>query len=106
MKITMVTGYDCSRNNQSFEAKKFRIPVDVIAKPEGMPWCYKYSLPGKWVREYDNPEAEAIYKKAQKVKDIDEKIALYKQMGHYELKNISLKERLIGLYNRICLKFL
>jgi len=102
MKVQSVTNYGYPANLQSFESNKFRLPVELVTKPEGCTWSSVMKLPGKWVREYDNPEAGTIYKKAQQAKSLEEKLDLYKQMGHYELKKQSLKERLIGLYDRIC----
>ena len=106
MKVQSVLNQEYSRKNLNFGAKKFRLPIDVITKQAGFDWYSEYSLGGKWVREYDNPNAESIYKKAQKVKNVDEKLTLLKQMGDYQLKNISLKERLIDLYDRLCSKLL
>lgn len=106
MKVASITKYEYTKNHQSFGANKFRLPIDVVTKSEGFPWFSAIKLPGKWIREYDNPEAEVIYQKAQKAKTFNEKIDLYSQMGSYKLKKLTLKERLIGLYDEIRSKFL
>ncbi len=79
-------------SNQAFTAKKFRLPVgDVVYTVNGrILWSRKsYS-----VKEYSNPNAEQLYKGAQKTKNISDKARLFAQMGHYEIVNMSAKEKI------------
>lgn len=75
-------------NNQIFEAKKFRLPIKTIdySHPELM----KYAKVTKNVcmyKEFSNPNAENLYKLAEKTNDIKEKIRLYQEMGDYTIIN-------------------
>lgn len=87
-------------NAQNFGAKKFRLPVKSMMVGDidtGLFAYKKVSL----VKEYENPNAEALYKQAQKAKNLKEKIRLFDEMGEYRLIDTSLKAKLEKLYNEI-----
>ena len=105
MNIQPVSSYNLNVKG-SANVKNFRIPLGDIdytdIKLLGL--VPSTIVKTTMMKEYDNPNAESIYKKAQKVKNVDEKLTLLKQMGDYQLKNISLK---VGLYDTTianCLK--
>lgn len=78
--------------NQSFEGKKFRLPIhDFVYAVDGIPLWSKKSC---CVKEYSNPDAKKLYKKAQKADTFKEAAELYEQMGHYEIKKMNLIERI------------
>ena len=84
-------------NNLSFSSKKFRLPINNIEyNIDGRPlWSKKANS----VKEYSNPKAEELYKKAQKSNDIGEIAKLYQEMGHYELKEMNFIERVKNFFN-------
>ena len=93
--ILPVTDYNI-KNNQYFtaKAKKFRLPVQsYIYTIDGIPILSRRC---NAVREYSNPNAEELYKKAKKAKDLKEQARLYQEMGHYELVDMDLRERIFS----------
>ena len=97
--ILPVTDYNI-KNNQYFtaKAKKFRLPVQsYIYTIDGIPiWSRRCNA----VKEFSNPNAEQLYKQAKKTKDIKEKARLYSEMGHYELIDMDLRERVSAFLQR------
>ena len=93
-------------NNQTFEAKKFRLIVDDQIYTRVGTMMTNFKTTGKYVREFSNPKAEELYKKAQQTRDMEEKIQLYDQMGHYELKRLNIKERLHNTINKLLMDYL
>ena len=79
-------------NKQQFTAEKFRVPVKEIVYTIGgiRLWTKKCNL----VREYSNPNAEQLYKQAKQTHDFREKARLYSEMGHYELVDMTLREKI------------
>ncbi len=86
-------------NNQSFESKNFRLPINnFIYTIDGRPlWSKKANA----VREYSNPKAKELYEKAQKSHDIKEIINLYNEMGHYELKEMNFGEQIKSFFKAL-----
>ena len=79
-------------DNQTFCSKKFRLPIkDFVYAMDGIPIFSKKSYS---VKEYSNPKAKELYKKAQRADTFKESAELYKQMGHYEIKKMNLIERI------------
>ena len=97
--------YISSISNRMFEAKKFRVPIELVDYDRiGTELVNFRKYSGRWVREYPNPNAEEIYKQAQKEKDLNKKMQLLSSMGHYELKDISLKAKIIEWFNKKIVK--
>ena len=84
-------------NNLSFCSKKFRLPINNIEyNIDGRPlWSKKANS----VKEYSNPKAKELYKKAQKSSDIREIAKLYEEMGHYEIKEMSFMEKIKSFFS-------
>ena len=75
----------CSIPSQNFQARKFRLPVKTVE------WAHPgFSATEKvnWVKEFSNPKAEELYKKAMETSDLQEKMKLLDQMGEYRLFDI------------------
>lgn len=88
-------------NNQYFTAKtkKFRLPVQsYIYTIDGIPlWSKRCNA----IKEFSNPDAEELYKKAKKTKDLKEQARLYDEMGHYELVDMNLREKFVSLFRAL-----
>ena len=92
-------------DNTNFGARKFRVPVKVERYERGRNNSIDIrTVSGRWVEEYSNPDAEELFMQAQKTDSISEKLNLLRQMGHPELKDISLQARLKGWYEDKVLK--
>ena len=93
-------------SNQSFEAKPFRIIADsAIYSHIGTSFVH-FKKPSKYVMEYKNPRAKELYEKAKATRNISEKVALYEQMGHYELKSLNLSEIIREKFNKFIMDYL
>ena len=68
----------------TFEAKKFRLKMNSIEYIDPNSG-HSFSAHMFWAREYSNPNAEMLYKRANATKDIKEKAKLYNEMGHYQM---------------------
>lgn len=68
----------------TFEAKKFRLKMNSIEHIDPNSG-HSFSAHMFWAREYSNPNAEMLYKRANATKDIKEKAKLYSEMGHYQM---------------------
>ena len=88
------------------KVKPFRIISESLTYTHFGTSLVNFRKPAKYVMEYNNPKAEELYKKAQATKNIYEKVALYEQMGHYELKSLSIKERLQDSFKKFLAKCL
>ena len=77
-----------SIDNQSFESKKFRLIIGDQMYAHVGTTMTNFKTFGRYVQEYSNPKAEELYKQAKKTSNIKEKVRLYDEMGHYELKNL------------------
>ena len=89
-------------NNQTFKARKLRIPVNKMILNVSECWLIpddKLIVKGNWSKIYENPNARTLYKQARKTKDSKEKISLYAEMGHYDL--VSYGQGLIGWFKRL-----
>ena len=84
----------CSIPSQNFQARKFRLPVKAVemAHP-GFSATEKVN----WVKEFSNPKAEDLYKKAMETSDLKEKMRLFEQMGEYRVFDIE-KEVIIDSF--------
>ena len=84
----------CSIPSQNFQARKFRLPVKAVemAQP-GFSATEKVN----WVKEFSNPKAEVLYKKAMETSDLKEKMRLFEQMGEYRVFDIE-KEVIIDSF--------
>ena len=73
-------------SNQSFEAKRLRLVVKKLdlTNPDLMQYG-RQTKRVNLVKEYVNPRAEELYKKAMQTNNIKEKTKLFSQMGDYEL---------------------
>ena len=78
-------------SSQTFLANKFRLPVKTIQTKWG-------DIPVDCIKEFDNPQAEELYKKAQQNNNLKEKVALLSQMGDYTIIDNSLEKQL----KRVC----
>ena len=85
MRINQIT-------NQKFEAKNFRQAVSNKLYVRVGTKMTSFKTKGKYVKEYSNPHAEELYKKAKQTKDYNERIRLLDQMGDYELIDLNIKE--------------
>ena len=77
-----------SINNQNFEAKRFRLKVTKLDLTN--PELIQYGRQEKrvnLVKEYTNPNAEILYRKAMRTKNVVEKAHLFTKMGDFELYN-------------------
>jgi len=84
-------------DNQSFESKKFRLPInDIVYTVGGIPLWSKKS---HCVKEYSNPNAKQLYEKAKQTHDIKEMTKLYSAMGHYEIKEMNFVEKIKSFFN-------
>lgn len=81
-------------SNQTFEAKKFRLPIKNLQTK----WGY---IPVDCVKEFDNPQAEELYKKAQQTSNLKEKVALLLQMGDYKIIDNSLEKQINKFLKRM-----
>lgn len=81
-------------SSQTFEAKKFRLPVKIIQTKWG-------DIPVDCIKEFDNPQAEELYKKAQQNSNLKEKVALLSQMGDYKIIDNSLEKRINKFLKRV-----
>ena len=89
--IIPITDYRVN-NSSSFMAKRFRIPIrNIVYSLHGMTLFSKKS---NAVKEYSNPCAAELYSLAQQSKDINEKVRLYSDMGHYEIVSMAAKEKI------------
>jgi len=79
---------------QTFEAKKFRLPVNYLETEWG-------KLPVDCAKEFDNPAAEDLYNKAQKTKDLKEKINLLSQMGDYKLVDGNAEKTIKSFFEKL-----
>ncbi len=84
-------------DNQPFESKKFRLPINnMVYTIDGIPiWSKKAHC----VKEFSNPNAKELYKKAQSAKDIKEMTKFYTEMGHYEIKEMNFIEKFKSFFN-------
>ncbi|MCR5266154.1 MAG: hypothetical protein K6E29_06125 [Cyanobacteria bacterium RUI128] len=87
-------------NNQSFGIKKFRLPIKSITYGEPHA-SYTVKTSENIVREYPNPMAAALYKKANEAESTEEKIRLFDSMGHYRIRNLDAERRLDNILNRL-----
>ena len=87
-------------NNQKFEAKKFRLPIKTVdlTNPELIA-LGKQEIKVNWYKVFENPNAGALYKQAQKTKDWQEKVKLLAEMGHYEI--VEYGTGLIGWFRKL-----
>ena len=93
--ILPIQGY----SNQSFTAKKFRLPIEGITLSlNGTP---VYSDSFKGYREYSNPNAEQFYKKAQKASNITEKLLWLAKMGDYKIVDINVENKIGKFLNQV-----
>lgn len=82
-------------DNQPF-AGKFRLPVNHIVYTRHGEKVWKKRL--HCVKEFSNPNAQELYNQARKAKDINEMTRLYNEMGDYELKEMTIIERIKSLF--------
>ena len=75
-----------SIDNQIFQAKKFRLPIKKLIIP------HLGTIDVNCMKEYDNPNAEMLYKKALQTSDIKEKAELLSQMGDYRILDARIEE--------------
>lgn len=94
-------------NSQNFEAKKFRLPIKKIdfTHPDLLRYG-RSEISVNYVKEYENPNAKEIYKQAMKIKDPFERAKKLAEMGHYELKDMSLTEKIKKIFDRITMDLL
>ena len=73
-------------NNQNFEARRFRLTVKKmdLTNPDLIQYGRQFKSVN-FVKEYSNPEAESLYKKAIETKDMREKARLLSEMDDFEL---------------------
>lgn len=93
--------------SQNFEAKKFRVPLKKVDLTH--PDFLKYGrseISVNYVKEYENPNAEKIYKEAMKIKDPFERGKKLAEMGHYKLIDMSFKERVKRFFDKIIMDLL
>ena len=83
MRVNAVT-------NQNFEGNRFRLPINQIQTKW---WTKKVDC----LKEFENPKAEELYKKAQQTSDLKEKADLLAQMGHYRITD-NKKESIISKF--------
>lgn len=97
-----------SISSQNFEAKKFRLPIkNLVDKAEsGHEFPKFFKTPVNLVKEYSNPNAEAIYKEAMSIKDPFKRAEKLSEMGDYEIKDMSWKARLRRLWDKITMDVL
>ena len=67
-------------SNQSFEAKKFRLPIRKIHTKWG-------DKSVDCVKEFDNPRAEELYNLAQHAESTRKQINLFSEIGNYKIIN-------------------
>ena len=86
-------------NAQTFGAKKFRLPVKsaIIGHPDAGIAKRKVN----WVKEYENPNAEALYKQAQNTNNLEEKLRLLDEMGEYRLIDIEQENYLARAFKEM-----
>ena len=75
MKISAIS-------SQTFQAKKFRIPVEVTMPNKDNPM---ETVTRRMIQEYSNPNAKNYYEQAQREKSFQRQIELYEAMGEYKL---------------------
>lgn len=81
-----------------YSKKKFRIysdSIDYIDFNSRM----TFSNNTRWAKEYENPNAKELYKKAKATKDWKEKARLFDEMGHYKM--LIFGSGISGLIRRI-----
>lgn len=81
-------------SSQTFEANKFRLPVKTIQTKWG-------DIPVDCIKEFDNPQAEELYKKAQQNSNLEEKVALLSQIGDYKVIDNSFEKQINKFLKRV-----
>lgn len=86
-------------NNQSFGAKKFRIPVKtaMVGSPETGFAKRKVNL----VKEYSNPNAEKLWKQAMQETSIKKKTSLIEAMGEYKLIDLEQEKQIARAFKKM-----
>ena len=86
-------------------SKKFRLPIKFVTYDRFCTDLFNFRiLPGRYVKEYSNPNAESLYKKALQTTDWKERVRLYREMGQYRVVDVSLKERIKNYFNKLLVK--
>lgn len=67
-----------------YSKKKFRIYSDTMEYVD-LTSRITFSNNTRWAKEYENPDAEELYKRAKATKDWKEKARLFNEMGHYKM---------------------
>lgn len=93
-------------NTVQFQSnKKFRLPIKFETYDRFGSGLFNFrTLPGRYVKEYSNPNAESLYKQALQTTDWKERVRLYREMGQYRVINVSLRERIMDYFNKLFLK--
>ena len=73
-----------SQTNSFQGNKKFRIYSDTMDYID-FNSRITFSNNTRWAKEYENPNAKELYKKAKATKDWKEKVRLFDEMGHYKM---------------------
>lgn len=86
-------------NTQTFGAKKFRLPVKsaVIGHPDAGIAKRKVN----WVKEYENPNAEALWNQAMKETSMEKKLSLIEAMGEYKLIDLEQENYLARAFKEM-----
>lgn len=94
-------------NLQIFAGKKFKLPLKTVdlTHPDFLAYG-RTEFPVNYVKEYENPEAEKIYKEAMKIQNPFERGKKLAEMGHYKLIDMSFKERARRFFNKIIMDLL
>lgn len=95
-------------NSQNFEAKKFRLSIKALdfTEPKYGMGAPRFKIPVNYVKEYENPNAEQIYKEAMKIKNPLERVKKLDEMGDYKLIDVSWQERLRRFFDKMTMDIL
>ena len=86
-------------NAQTFGAKKFRLPVK--SAKIGHPDTGLAEKTVNWVKEYENPNAEALWNQAMKESSFDKKLNLLEAMGDYRLIDLEQENYLARAFKEM-----
>lgn len=79
-------------NNQSFGAKKFRIPVKSMLVGDAESGFGKRKV--NWVKEFSNPNAETLWNQALNETSMKKKLSLLEAMGEYKLIDLEQEKQI------------